>query len=158
MHALKYDGWAGLASELGSVIAAAVADLDPPDVVTWVPTTERRRRERGYDQAELLARSTATILGRPCRRLLRRREAAASQVRLDPLERRQNVRDAFSPSGTVLLDAARVLVVDDVLTTGATGGAAASELAAAGAGGVTLGTFARALPRLEARRGQASVA
>lgn len=159
VHALKYDGWGGLAREMGVAMAAATSDLERPDVVTYVPTTDRRRRERGYDQAERLAREVARVVGRPSVRLLERRGRAASQVRLDPLERRGNVREAFAPARTAREPVPqRVLLVDDVLTTGATAGAAALALTGSGVGVVALVTFGRALPRLEARTGLSTVA
>src|SRR4051794_36349212 len=65
-----------------AVLAPALATLVPAplvDVVTWAPTSGARRRQRGYDQAELLARGVARALGVPCRRLLRRTDRAGPQ-------------------------------------------------------------------------------
>jgi len=116
-----------------------------------VPTTPARRRQRGYNQAELLARAYARLTGRRLALLLERAPGGGSQTALQPIARRANVAGAFRVSAgaaTSLLDA-HLLLVDDVLTTGATATECAATLAAAGARCITLVTFARAL---DARR------
>lgn len=149
VHALKYEGW----HELADWMAASMAALDLPRVegrrvVVPVPTTARRVAERGYSQAELIARGLAARAGLPLRAALERRSARRSQTALTPEERRENVRGAFRAVAGAerTLTGAHVLLVDDVLTTGATAGEAASALAAAGAASVVLVAFARALP------------
>ncbi|MGI9052821.1 MAG: ComF family protein [Ilumatobacteraceae bacterium] len=99
------------------------------DVVTWAPTGARRRRGRGYDQAELIARHVARQLGVPCRRLLERQVASGIQTGRDRAGRLSGPAFVASPR----VPAARVLVVDDVVTTGATLRAASSALRSAGA-------------------------
>ncbi len=114
------------------VLADAMADLVDrrPSVVAWVPATPSRRRRRGFDQAELLARGCGRRLGVPARRLLGR-AADRSQTGLDRDHRLAGpaLRARRPARGTVL-------VVDDVVTTGASLGTAARVLRAAGADAV----------------------
>jgi predicted amidophosphoribosyltransferase len=113
---------------------ASLVDRQVIDVVTWAPTSAKRLRRRGYDQAELLARAVAARLGLPCKRLLRREPGGVTQTGRSRIER-QNSPPRFRARR--LLQAERVLLVDDVLTTGATLRSAAAALRAAGAQSVT---------------------
>lgn len=99
------------------------------EVVTWVPGRRRDALRRGYDHAEVLAKGVARVLGLPARPLLRRTGDPADQTTLGAAARRLNVRGVFTgeacPDGVVL--------VDDVVTTGATATACAGALRLAGA-------------------------
>lgn len=128
-----------------AVRMAAPIDAASIDVVTWVPTTSARRRERGFDQAELLARAVARELGLPCRELVRRRGGPVQTGRT-ALERRRGpiveLRAAAIPQ--------RVLVVDDVVTTGTSVSVVARTLRGGGAQFVRVVAAARtSLKRVE---------
>jgi len=157
VHALKYEGWKELSPLMGQAMARVALPPLPPGasrVVVPVPTTAARTRRRGYNQALLLARSVADSLGLELLEGLRRERGGSTQVALHPSERRANVKGVFAAQAEALcrLRGAHVLLVDDVLTTGATAVAAATELTAAGVSEVTLVTYARALPFLRGPR------
>ena len=108
------------------------------DLVTWAPTTAARRRERGFDHAEMLARAIGSRLDLPVRRILTRLDATPQTGRAAS-ERRSGPRFAARESSR----ARCVLIVDDVATTGATLSAAARSLHRAGVGSVVAATVAR---------------
>jgi len=142
----KYEGRSELAALLGSLMAGAAAPwAGKVDAVVPVPLHWRRRRERGYDQAALLAMPVAKALGVvPLLRGLRRVRNTPSQVQLPHGERQRNVAGAFAPRQ--LRGLRRVLLIDDVRTTGATLCAASRALAAGGVSEVhTLVLAARVL-------------
>ncbi len=153
VHQLKYRGWPALAVPMAERMAA----LPLPEaarsarLVVPVPTTKQRLRERGYNQAQELARAFAQHTGRELCLALQRTGSSGTQTTLLPVARRANVAGAFRVEARAArrLRAAHVLLVDDVLTTGATACACAVALGAAGARHLSLVTFARAL---DARR------
>ncbi len=135
---LKFGRATWLADFLGPFLAGVVARgaFGPVDCLVPVPLHPARLRQRGFNQSLLLARSAGRWLGLPVAAgALRRVRATRSQVDLVAEERATNVRDAFAAApGSV--DGARVVLVDDVMTTGATLDAGARALLAAGAGQV----------------------
>jgi ComF family protein len=143
VQALKYGGRPAVARPLGAWLAARVA-LPPEAVLVPVPLARRRRIARGYDQAALLAGHLARASGRP--RLLgalRRLRETPPQVGRTRAERARNVAGAFA-AGPRRVDGLDLVLVDDVVTTGATADAAAAALRAAGARSVTVVALARA--------------
>ncbi len=144
VHHLKYRGVRGVGRALGHAMAAT--GPRGADVVTWVPLTRRRKAERGFDQAKELAVEVARELGLPARCLLRRVRSAGPQAKRDAVERRAAMHGAFVVRGRSRVPSA-VLLVDDVLTTGATAAACAEALLDAGASRVMLVVAARALLR-----------
>ncbi|MDR7485268.1 MAG: ComF family protein [Armatimonadota bacterium] len=152
IHALKYQG----ARRLGETLGVLLAEGVPPEVarevaaVVPVPLHPSRLRDRGYNQAELLARPVARRLRVPwLPAALQRCRQESPQARSSAVARRVNVEGAFAPGvqavwGTVLL-------VDDVFSTGATAEACARALRAAGARQVHVMTLARAVLRVQVR-------
>lgn len=155
LHQLKYGGETRLALPLGEAIARRWARVAAGgDVLVPVPVHADRARHRGYDQAELIARAAAAALGIPCAPILERARATIAQFDLDRATRATNVRGAFrlkprhggAGNGTVPsspLAGRWIVLVDDVVTTGATLSACAAPLLAAGAIGVSAVTVAR---------------
>jgi predicted amidophosphoribosyltransferase len=172
VHALKYEGWSELADLMGGTLVELASGPPPAGpapttgaespahgtaeargsgagpVVVPVPTTAGRLRRRGYNQAELLAARLAAARSLRLVHAITRTGEGRSQTSLAPTERRENVRGAFAPvrSAEAEVAGADVLLVDDVLTTGATAGEAAGALSSMGARSVRLLAFARALP------------
>jgi len=144
VHRFKYSGLTALASPLGGLMAEYwMQHPMPADIVVPVPLHVARLRERGYNQAALLAREMARWVGLVVdEQVLVRQRATAPQVELNARERRKNVRDAFRCASNGLIGK-QVLLIDDVCTTGATLEACAVALQEGGAGGVCALTLAR---------------
>ena len=167
VHLLKYDGMEGLGRRLGALAAEqalAMGELPQDLLVVPVPLWRGKRRQRGFNQAELLARGAMAAMRarRPEMRVrlvagaLERRCATESQAGLSPHERRANVRGAFFAPKPVAVNGQDVLLIDDIYTTGATARACSQALRSAGARRVWVATIARA-QREDARVGAAAV-
>jgi ComF family protein len=140
IHALKYDGRQSLARPVGSLIRRHCTDLlEGADLVVPVPLHRSRRRARGFNQAEAIG----VTLGLPCRSVLRRVRATPSQTDLPASRRHANVRGAFALRWRARVKGVRIILVDDVSTTGATIEACARVLREAGAEDVRAVTAAR---------------
>jgi ComF family protein len=144
IHLFKYSGMRPLAERLSGLLDRALPVDDRYDVVVPVPLHWRRRWRRGFNQAELLARHVAKRRRIPAVNALRRGKATADQAGLTSAGRRRNIVGAFQARKGVDIRAKRVLLIDDVFTTGATASACAVALKKAGADTVTLLTVARA--------------
>ncbi len=145
IHTLKYNGAFALAKPLAQMMAAAWGAWQVPvDLVLPIPLHASRERERGYNQSALLARAFCQKVGLPCaEEVLQRTRFTTPQVGLSATERLENVQDAFATKGA--LQGKRVLLIDDVCTTGATMAAAALALQKAGAHAVSGYCVARAV-------------
>ncbi len=148
IHQLKYEDLQAMALPLGRMMGEGWTALQPVDqdvdVIVPVPLHPRRERERGYNQAGLLARELGACLGRPVvEKVLVRVKATAPQVELNAQARRDNVHGAFRCMSRDLAGQ-RVLLIDDVCTTGSTLEAACDALREAGVPFVWAYTLARA--------------
>jgi ComF family protein len=146
LHALKYAGERRLAQPLGEAVAARWRRAGAGgELLVPVPVHAGRRRERGYDQAELIAGVAAAALDLPWLPAVERRRATAPQYRLDRRHRAANVDDAFAvrPEAREAVRGRWVVLVDDVVTTGATLCAAAQALLDGGAIATSAVTVAR---------------
>ncbi len=140
----KFGGRASYAAAFASLMADTIRDhtIQPLDAVTWVPLHPRRRRTRGYDQAELLARALAKELGLPCRATLKKIRSRKVQSSLgEPSQRRANVSGCYKALGSY--KGKHLLLVDDVITSGATLSECTRMLMMAGAAEVDCVTLTR---------------
>ena len=146
LHRFKFRGMSSAAAPLGELIAGCAAEhfSGAFDTVTWVPVSPRRLRQRGYDQAQLLAQATAQALGTEAVSLLAKTGHNAPQSSLTQgSQRRSNVAGVYTVPQPEAVAGRRVLVIDDILTTGATLEEAARTLRAAGAAQVVAAVLAR---------------
>jgi ComF family protein len=144
IHQGKYRHDVGVLRILGALLAefADVQDRSP-DLLVPVPLAPERLRQRGFNQAHELCRPIARLRGLEiAERLVVRRSGDPPQVGLPASIRRRNVRSAFRVQGRI--DGASVVIVDDVMTTGATASSLATSLRAAGAARVSFLSCARA--------------
>ena len=147
-HRYKFKGSRGYAKVYGRLMAQCVRDhlAGRYDLITWVPLSEQRRKSRGYDPAMLLAEAAALELGDvAAETLVKVRDTGAqSGLGKDDSARRANVLGAYRPTDPELIAGQRVLLMDDVVTTGSTLSECARTLRTAGAADVVCVTLARA--------------
>jgi ComF family protein len=136
-HALKYQDYKSFGIELGKQIGRLVLDWNvETDIIIPVPLHRIKHRERGYNQSEFIAQGIASITGKPIiMDAVRRTRHTQTQTKLNLQERHTNMKDAFEtlPGASKKLYGKSCLLVDDVITTGATTNSCAREILAAGA-------------------------
>ncbi len=136
MHRLKFQGERDLARPMGRLLAQTAEEALPPiDCVVWAPMSATKKRKRGYDQSELLAKSAAKALGLPCLPVLYKARETEIQHELSRSDREQNVKNAYGARDNLRdeISGRRVLLIDDIVTTGATLRECVKVLYAAGA-------------------------
>lgn len=147
IQGLKFHKRRTLAEILGPFLVVAFDETwrrDTFDMVVPIPLHPERRRSRGYNQAELLARSLAHRIGIPVdNRVLIRNRSTLPQVGLTDVQRLANVRNAFRCIDSRRISGRRILLIDDVMTTGATAASASSAFMKNGALRVSVLTLAR---------------
>ncbi len=156
IHALKYGGLYAAAPRLGEMLAEAIgrlaAEAPTAMLVVPVPLHKSKHAQRGFNQARALATQALKVLAKTCPQWrltlaassLVRLRATESQAGLTQRMRRMNVRGAFKVSDPAAVQSRHVLVIDDILTTGATARAVSKALLDAGAASVWVATLARA--------------
>lgn len=143
----KFHGVQSAAEGYGALLAQCVAEElgGAFDLVTWVPVSKKRERGRGYDQAYLLARETAKHWGiKPVRMLRKVRHNAAQSGLSSAAERHKNVLGVYKAEHAERIKGARILLIDDILTTGSTMGECVRVLKEAGAESAVCAALARA--------------
>jgi ComF family protein len=143
IHLFKYAKVSTLADEFGTLLSRALPREQRFDVLVPMPLHWMRRWHRGFNQSELLARALSRRTGIPVSNAMRRRRSTPPQAGLTNAERRTNVAGAFAVRSRKAVEGKHVLLIDDVLTTGATASACASVLKRAGAKRVSVLTLAR---------------
>lgn len=125
------------------VSCSSPGDLDC-DLITWVPLSSKRLRQRGYDQAELIARQLSMLTGIECVRLLKKvKNVSPQSLTGNHAARKKNIENAYSAVSPWLAAGNRILIIDDIVTTGATLSECAGVLKGAGALSVRAATVAR---------------
>lgn len=147
VHRFKFSGRRWYAKTYGVLLSQCVQDhlAGEYDLISWVPVSAKRRRERGYDQSRLLAEEVGKHLGlEPVELLKKLKDNPAQSSLKDAAQRRVNVMGAYAAPWPERLEGKRVLLVDDVVTTGETLSECARTLRMAGAEDVVCVALARA--------------
>ncbi len=146
IHRFKFNNRLGYAQPYGRLLAMKLMQTDylkSIDVITWAPVSTLRRFKRGYDQAQLLAEALGNELGIPVVRLLKKRRHTRPQSLMKDISaRKANIQGAYVAANAQLIKGKNILLIDDVLTTGATASECARILRTTGAESVCLATIA----------------
>ena len=147
-HRFKFEGRSGYAGCYGILMTQCVRRLLPSDtydLITWVPLSKKRKKKRGYDQAMLLAAEIGAALSCPVMGLLFKKERPPQSSLQGVQARLENSKNAYSVLAPEQAAGKRILLVDDIITTGATLSECARKLLEAGATEVLCVTLARGL-------------
>lgn len=150
IHRYKFQNARGYRHTYAPLVAACIEEhLNAQyDLISWPPVSKKRLRQRGYDQAELLAKEVAPYLDKLCVSTLKKSRHVAAQSSVGGREkRRANIAGAYIVPDKALVAGKRILLIDDVLTTGSTLSESARTLLLAGADEVVCATIARATVR-----------
>ena len=145
LHRYKFGGADGYAETYGPLLAECIQTKlrGGYDLISWVPLSRKRLWERGYDQAKLLAHAAARALGEPLVPTLEKRKDVVKQSTVGGAEqRRANIAGAYRVPEPETVAGKRVLLIDDIVTTGATLSECAGTLRAAGAAAVVCAALA----------------
>ena len=147
VHRYKFGGCAAYSRRYGLMMSQCVEnnlDCGGIDVISWIPLSKKRLRSRGYDQARLLAEEIAGSTGLPCRQLLKKvKNNGAQSLTRTAAQRRENVAGVYALCDKAEVSGLRILLVDDIVTTGSTMSEAARVLRRAGAKAVYAAALAR---------------
>jgi len=142
----KFRGASGYAGVYGKILAECIQE-NPDigyDLISWVPLSDKRKHERGYDQAMLLSLATALELGEVAVETLRKTRNVQAQSELGgAAERRENISGVYEAADPELIEGKCVLLIDDIVTTGSTLEECADALLSAGAARVVCAALAR---------------
>lgn len=116
-HKFKFEGKYSLGIQMAELMAEEIEGFNA-DIIAFVPMTREKKRRRGYNQSELLAKNIAKLTGIPCEEALTKKSENQTQSTLGANERKQNVKGVFTIEKNVA--GKRVLLIDDLITTGAT--------------------------------------
>lgn len=146
IHRYKFSGMECYAPAYARLLAMRLLREDlNVDFITWVPVSKQRKRKRGYDQSYLLAAAVADELGYPCIRTLKKvKDNPPQSSQKDAAQRKANVLNVYEAADGQMLLGKRILLIDDVITTGATLSEASRVLLTAGAAQVDVAAFAAA--------------
>lgn len=142
----KFNEATGYAQTYGALVAGCVRDRlsGRYDLISWVPLSKKRYKERGYDQAKLLAEAVASELGDAAVSTLEKHRDVAKQSGMGSAEkRRANISGAYRVSDPAMIEGKRILLIDDIVTTGATLSECARTLLQSGAKEVLCAAVAR---------------
>ena len=119
LHDMKFRNKKRIATGLGLLWAKHIECPDEDFLLTWLPMHPKKQKERGFNQAEVMAKQIAKGLGVPCRNIIRRVVDTPAQAGLHPKLRHENVKGAFEVNSGYSVHGTNIVIIDDIFTTGA---------------------------------------